>query len=77
MSKHEDAALSVRELAQVMIALNPNSVSKNEMVKRLHSFAMKPSAIASILGMPLKDVTSATSKLNKAKNGARKETARA
>ncbi len=62
---------AINDLTRVMIAFNVSG-SKSDAVRRLHTAGVKQSRIASLLGMPAKDVTSLVSKLRKAERGGKK-----
>ena len=68
---------AINDLARIMIAFNTANPSKSDAVRRLHLAGVKQSRIASLLSMPLKDVTSLVTKLRKNGKGGRKGSSRA
>jgi DNA-directed RNA polymerase specialized sigma24 family protein len=61
----ETLADAINDLIRVTIAFNLNG-PKNETVRRLHHAGVKQSRIATLLDIPLKDVTSVVAKMRKA-----------
>ncbi|HZH33010.1 MAG TPA: hypothetical protein VEY11_19740 [Pyrinomonadaceae bacterium] len=62
---------TVRDLTRVLLALSEKYESKSETIRDLNSYAIPPSRIASLLGMPLKDVTSILSRAKKSSGKAK------
>lgn len=75
MNDNEDLVEAVNDLARVVIACNDKITSRSDVIRRLHLAAIAPGRIASLLSMPVKDVTSAIHKFNRKKtaNGGRRE----
>ena len=68
----QDALIeAIRDLTRVIIALNGQSSSKSDIVRKLDSVSMSPTRIAWLLEMKPKDVTSIISRARK-KPAARK-----
>jgi hypothetical protein len=60
-----DLLLAVQDQTRVFLALSEKYPTKAERVRKLGELMIPPSRIALLLGMPLRDVTSALSKARK------------
>lgn len=60
-----DVVAAIQDQTRVFLALSEKYPTKTERVRKLGEVAIPPSRIAALLGMPLRDVTSALSKAKK------------
>lgn len=60
-----DVVEAIADLSRIAIALSGKFGSKSQAVRKLAELSIPPSRIASILAMPLRDVTSAVAKARK------------
>lgn len=66
MSGEEEVVGAIQDLSRIILAFQGEFSSKSEMIRKLHDMSIPSNRIARLLGMQLKDVTSAISKMKKA-----------
>lgn len=67
MRENDRVTEAIHDLTRVVIALSGKVGSISDAVRKLDEMNIPPSRIASILGIPLKDVTSRTARDRKRK----------